>query len=137
MATEKKTNVCVECGSKSVWKTKSTPVEYQGETRRVRVAAWWCTNCGEAVLDGPALQTMAMARAKLKAEVDHVLDPAEVATIRKKLHLSQRKAGEVLGGGPRAFQKYEKGQQSVSTPMAHLLRLLANDPKRLKELATD
>ena len=70
MAPEKKTNVCAVCGSKSVWKMKSTPVEYQGETRHVQIAAWWCTNCDEAVLDGPALQAMTMARAKLKAEVD-------------------------------------------------------------------
>jgi len=26
----------------------------------------------------------------------------------------QRRAGEVLGGGPRAFQKYESGKQTVS-----------------------
>jgi HTH-type transcriptional regulator/antitoxin MqsA len=40
----------------------------------------------------------------------------------------------LLGGGPRAFQKYEAGTQAVSSPMSHLLTLLANDPKRLDEL---
>jgi HTH-type transcriptional regulator/antitoxin MqsA len=33
--------------------------------------------------------------------------PAEITTVRQKVHLSQRKAGELLGGGPRAFQKNE------------------------------
>jgi HTH-type transcriptional regulator/antitoxin MqsA len=48
--------------------------------------------------------------------------------------LSQRRAGEILGGGPRVFQKYESGEQQVSAPMANLLRLLARDPHRLDEL---
>ncbi|MGH7293988.1 MAG: type II TA system antitoxin MqsA family protein, partial [Polyangiaceae bacterium] len=71
---------------------------------------------------------------QLKAVVDGVLGPKEVAKVREALGLSQRKAGEVLGGGPRAFQKYESGKQAVSTPMSHLLRLLEKDPSRLKEI---
>jgi HTH-type transcriptional regulator / antitoxin MqsA len=58
-----------------------------------------------------------------------------VAAVREKPGLSQRKAGEILGGGPRAFQKYESGSQAVSAPMSNLLRLLAKDPSRLQELA--
>jgi HTH-type transcriptional regulator/antitoxin MqsA len=50
------------------------------------------------------------------------------------LGLSQRKASELLGGGPRAFQKYESGTQALSVAMSHLLRLLAKDPARLREL---
>lgn len=68
------------------------------------------------------------------AEVDEVLGPQEVTKVREKLGLSQRAAGELLGGGPRAFQKYEAGKQAVSTPMSNLLRLLVNDPSRLDEL---
>jgi HTH-type transcriptional regulator/antitoxin MqsA len=63
-----------------------------------------------------------------------VLGPREVVKVREALGLSQCKAGELLGGGPRAFQKYESGEQAVSVPMSHLLRLLAHDPARLKEL---
>jgi len=69
-----------------------------------------------------------------RAQVDDVLSPAEVVEIRKRLGISQRRAGEVLGGGPRAFQKYEKGTAAVSAPMSNLLRLLSKDPTRLKEL---
>jgi DNA-binding transcriptional regulator YiaG len=71
---------------------------------------------------------------ELKAEVDGVLGPKDVARVREKLGLSQRKAGEPLGGGPRAFYKYERGEQAVSLPMSHLLRLLENDPGRIAEL---
>lgn len=51
--------------------------------------------------------------------------------------ISQRKAGELLGGGPRAFQKYESGAQAASAPMSNLLRLLANDPSRLREIVSE
>ena len=71
------------------------------------------------------------------ADVDEVLGPHEVTQVREKLGLSQRAAGELLGGGPRAFQKYEAGKQAVSAPMSNLLRLLANDPTRVNELRAD
>jgi HTH-type transcriptional regulator / antitoxin MqsA len=95
---------------------------------------WWCADCDEAILDGKALAARERAFLELKAEVDEVLGPQEVTQVREKLGLSQRAAGELLGGGPRAFQKYEAGKQAVSTPMSNLLRLLANDPARLDEL---
>jgi HTH-type transcriptional regulator/antitoxin MqsA len=75
------------------------------------------------------------ALVELKAESQGVLKPDAVRAIRLKLKLSQRKAGELLGGGPRAFQKYESGEVIVSRPMTQLLRLLMRDPSRLNELA--
>jgi HTH-type transcriptional regulator/antitoxin MqsA len=100
----------------------------------VGLHGWWCTACEEAIFDGEALAARERAFLELKAEVDEVLGPKDVARVRESLGLSQRAAGELLGGGPRAFQKYEAGKQAVSTPMSNLLRLLANDPARLDEL---
>ena len=73
------------------------------------------------------------ALAALKAEIREE-NAAYVATVRKKLGLSQRQAGELVGGGPRAFQKYESGEVEPSEAMLKLLRLLENDPQRLNEL---
>ncbi|MGB8296805.1 MAG: type II TA system antitoxin MqsA family protein [Polyangia bacterium] len=95
-----------------------------------------CTQCGEAILAGKPLLARDRAFQQLKADVDQVLGPDEVARVRETLRLSQRRAGEVLGGGPRAFQKYESGKQAVSVPMSNLLRLLARDPARLREIAS-
>jgi HTH-type transcriptional regulator/antitoxin MqsA len=103
----------------------------------VKTQGWWCAACDEAILDGKALSERERAFLELKAEVDEVLGPAEVAAVRKRLGLSQRKAGELLGGGPRAFQKYESGKQAVSVPMSNLLRLLDHDPRRLREIVPD
>ncbi len=103
--------------------------------RTIKTLGWWCTNCDEAILTGDPLVAHEKAFQQFKAEVDGVLGPAEVAKIRAALGLSQRKASELLGGGPRAFQKYESGTQALSVAMSHLLRLLAKDPSRLRELS--
>ena len=95
---------------------------YKGQERSCRTLAWWCTQCGEAIFAGKPLLARDRAFQQLKADVDQVLGPDEVAQVREKLRLSQRRAGEVLGGGPRAFQKYESGKQAVSVPMSNLLR---------------
>jgi HTH-type transcriptional regulator/antitoxin MqsA len=132
-----KSQACPECGSRMVFERRSDVVTYLAHERTVRISGWWCDACGEAILDGAALRLRERAHATLKAKVEDVLAPREVAAVRRKLGLSQRRAGELLGGGPRAFQKYESGEQSVSVPMTRLLTLLANEPARLLELVSE
>lgn len=134
MPKEIKTQPCPECGGEMRYEKHADEVSYLGHVRKIKTLGWWCSKCGEGILDGAALRASEKAFLELKAEVDGVLGPAEVAKIRTVLGLSQRKAGELLGGGPRAFQKYESGKQAVSVPMSHLLRLLERDPSRLREL---
>ncbi len=129
-----KTQPCIECGGEMRYEKHADEVSYQEQTRRLDTLGWWCSKCGESILEGAALRASEKAFLELKAEVDGVLGPSDVAAVREKIGLSQRKAGEILGGGPRAFQKYEAGTQAVSVPMSRLLTLLSNDPKRLEEL---
>ena len=65
---------------------------------------------------------------------DSDISPQEVRAIRESLGLSRAEAGEILGGGPRAFSKYEAGAVKPSTSMVRLLRLLHKDPRALKAL---
>ena len=46
---------------------------------------------------------------RLKALGEGLLTPENIRRIRQKLRLSQEAAGMLIGGGPRAFQKYESG----------------------------
>ena len=126
---------CPECGAPAAHEIRKDAVEYKGRKVSVKVLGDWCDKCGEAVLEGEALEKRERAYLELRAKVEGVLSPHHVAVIRERLQLSQRRAGELLGGGPRAFQKYESGSQQVSVPMTNLLRLLAKDPKRLAELS--
>ena len=63
-----------------------------------------------------------------------MLDPEEIRRIRKKLRLTQVQAGELIGGGPRAFQKYETGDLLPSRAISSALALLDNDPAALSVL---
>lgn len=135
MPKQTKTQPCPECGGAMRYEKHDDVLRYRVRERTIKTVGWWCTKCGEGILSGEALKSHEMAFVAFKADVDGVLAPREVAAARQKLGLSQRKAGELLGGGPRAFQKYESGSQATSAPMSNLLRLLAKDPSRLKEIA--
>ena len=62
------------------------------------------------------------------------MTPEEIRAIRKRLGLSQAKAGEVIGGGPRAFNKYESGTIKPTSGVVNLLRVLDDNPSALGSL---
>ena len=59
------------------------------------------------------------------------LSPEEIKEIRKSLGLSQAEAGKLLGGGPRAFAKYENGSVKPSVALEKMLRFLQKRPEEL------
>lgn len=67
-------------------------------------------------------------------ETDREITPDEIRDIRKSLGLSQVEAGEVLGGGPRAFAKYESGLVKPAAAIVNLLRLLDAHPEMMAAL---
>ena len=62
------------------------------------------------------------------------ISPEEIRAIRKDLGLSQVEAGELLGGGPRAFTKYEAGTVKPAASVVTLLRLLEVNPDMINVL---
>lgn len=136
MTTRKTRRDCPVCGTRNgmVFEERDVPVEYKGHTRSHLVTTWWCTHCSDGILEPEMLAENERLYVVLRAEVDQILLPEQVKAIREKLGISQREAGRVLGGGVRAFQKYESGEVPVSDAMKNLLVLLGNDPKRLEEL---
>lgn len=52
-----------------------------------------------------------------------LLSSAEIKAIRARLHISQREASLIFGGGQKAFSKYERGDVIQSEAMDKLLRL--------------
>ncbi len=71
---------------------------------------------------------------RLKAQVEGLLEPEAVRRIRKRLRLTQKDAGRLIGGGPNAFQKYESGDVLVSHAVVSALLLLDRDPSGLAVL---
>ena len=62
------------------------------------------------------------------------ITPEEVRAIREGLGLTQVEAGELLGGGPRAFTKYEAGAVKPAAAVINLLRLLEASPAAITAL---
>lgn len=62
------------------------------------------------------------------------MSPTEIKSIRERLGLSQDEAGKILGGGPRAFAKYEAGTIKPAAAVVNLLRLLDADPSAIATL---
>jgi HTH-type transcriptional regulator/antitoxin MqsA len=71
---------------------------------------------------------------RLKARSEGLLEPEAIRRIRKKLRLTQELAGRVVGGGPRAFQKYECGDLLPSRAISSALILLDHNPVALAVL---
>ena len=71
---------------------------------------------------------------RLKAQAEGFLQSEEIRRIRKRLGLTQEQAGALVGGGPRAFQKYEADDLLPSQAISSALLLLDHDPSGLDVL---
>ena len=59
---------------------------------------------------------------------------AHIKAVRKKLGLTQEEAGVIIGGGKRAFQKYESGRTPPSDAAVGLIEILARHPEEVATL---
>lgn len=110
-------------------------ITYQGYSKTFDMPGWYpATDECEATFTQEDLKVYDKAIKELKAKAEHLLLPAEIRSIRKRLKLTQVQAGNILGGGKRAFQKYESGDVLPSRAISNLLRLLSSNPALLKLL---
>ena len=65
------------------------------------------------------------------------MTPDRIRAIRKRLELTQEEAGALLGGGPRAFTKYESGSMRPRAAARNLLRVLEAHPEAMWVLRGD
>ena len=63
------------------------------------------------------------------AKPNHEMTPARIRAIRERLDLTQEEAGMLLGGGARAFTKYESGTMRPRAAAISLLRVLEAHPE--------
>ena len=109
-------------------------ISYKGQSKSFDMPGWYCEACDEGIHTGKDMQASDRALNALKAEVEGLLSPCKIKLIRKRLGLTQAQAGQLIGGGPRAFQKYEAGDLLPSRALSSALLLLASDPSRVQEL---
>ena len=118
----------MHCGMRSLVLT------YKGESLTVDTPGRYADASSESVHTGMDMRVSDRALNRLKARVEGLLAPEEIKRVRKRLDLTQEEAGEVIGGGPRAFQKYEAGDLLPSRAVSSALRLLDQDPQALAAL---
>ncbi|MFM9856940.1 type II toxin-antitoxin system MqsA family antitoxin [Pseudoxanthobacter sp. M-2] len=123
-----------ETGATLTRGVRRTPVEYRHGSVTVDLPGWYPDGDGDGLHDVTDMRLLDRALNRLKAEAEGLPTAEDIRRIRRRLRLSQRRAGELLGGGPRAFQKYEAGDVLVSRPMANLLKLLDSEPSLLARL---
>ena len=63
-----------------------------------------------------------------------IVDPAFIASVRKKLALDQREAAQIFGGGVNAFSRYENGKTKPPLALVKLLKVLDRHPDLLAEV---
>ncbi len=128
---------CPSCGArKLVHDTRDVAYTYKGEsTVLAQVTGDFCPACDESVLDAAeSRRTMNLMLAFNKQVNASIVDPDFIASVRKKLDLDQREAGEIFGGGVNAFSRYENGKTKPPLALVKLLKVLDRHPELLDEV---
>ena len=127
---------CTDCGAELARQSRPRVWSYKGRAITVSQPGWYCpvAETHDPVLDEADILATEAAILNLRADVEGTLPAHEVQRIRRRLQLSQRQAGRLLGGGPMAFHKYEKGEIAVTRSVSVLLRLLDRHPESLHEI---
>ena len=128
--------VCPETGAPMYRGVRPMTLAYKGESLTFDMPGWYCDQSEESIHTGEDMKISDRKLNLLKARCEGLLEPEEIRRIRKKLHLSQEQAGFLIGGGPRAFQKYESGDLLPSRAVSTALVLLDHDPAALSVLET-
>src|ERR1700734_2835429 len=102
--------VCPKTGMPMRRDLRPMMLTYKGETITFDMPGWYCDASDESIHSGQDMKVSDRMLNRLKARSEDLPEPEEIRRIRKKLGLTQAEAGQLIGGGPRAFQKYETGQ---------------------------
>ncbi|WP_019451084.1 type II TA system antitoxin MqsA family protein [Cupriavidus sp. BIS7] len=128
---------CPECGGADLVKgRRDLPYTYRGESTVFEdVEGQWCPVCGEGVLSREEDERLDEIALAFNKQVNAALvDPNFIVSVRKKLHLDQKEAGQIFGGGVNAFSRYETGRTKPPLSLVQLLRLLDRHPDLLDEI---
>jgi HTH-type transcriptional regulator/antitoxin MqsA len=126
--------LCPKTGAPLHRGVRPLTLTYKGKSITFEMPGWYCDDCEESVHTGKDMQASDRRLNRLKALSEGLLAPENIRRIRKKLRLSQEAAGLLIGGGPRAFQKYESGDLLPSRAISSALVLLDYDPDALTVL---
>ena len=126
--------ICPNTGAEMHRDVRPLTLTYKGQSITFDMPGWYCDDCEEGIHTGKDMKISDRMLNLLKARSEGLLEAKEIRRIRKKLGLSQEVAGKLIGGGRRAFQKYESGDLLPSRAVISTLVLLDRYPAGLGEL---
>lgn len=106
--------------------TRPQVVVFGSMSRMVDVPGWYPEDDSDSIHTGAELVESDRVFQELKAAY-----AAHVRRVRKRLKLTQEEAGRIIGGGRRAFQKYESGATPPSDAAVGLIELLERHPEEI------
>jgi HTH-type transcriptional regulator/antitoxin MqsA len=101
-------------------------VAFGSMRQTVNVPGWYPEDDGDSIHTGAELAESDQVFQELKAAY-----AAHVRRVRKRLKLTQEEAGRIIGGGRRAFQRYESGTTPPSDAAVGLIALLERHPEEI------
>jgi HTH-type transcriptional regulator / antitoxin MqsA len=128
---------CPVCGAaKLIHDTRDIAYTYKGESTVIpSVTADFCTACDESITDASETKRVMDLMLAFNKQVNAaIVDPAYIASVRKKLDLDQKEAAEIFGGGVNAFSRYENGKTKPPLALIKLLRVLDKHPNLMREV---
>jgi len=128
---------CPVCGAAElIHDTRDLPYIYKGEATIIpAVTGDFCPACAESILDAVESDRVMREMRTFSKQVNaSIVDPAFIASVRKKLALDQREAAEIFGGGVNAFSRYENGKTKPPLALVKLLKVLDRHPDLLNEV---
>lgn len=123
-----------ETGEELYRDIRKIEIVYQDRKMKFDMPGWYPADNDEGIFDKEDMKVYSKAINRLKAESEGLLLPEQIREIRRMLKLTQHQAGEVIGGGKRAFQKYESGEVIPSRAASNLLKVLNMQPALLSIL---
>ena len=133
---------CQICGSdKTEEVIKNEEFKYKGQSFTINnYKSIVCQNCGESITDNESYERSIPLLRDFHRKTDGYLTSGEIKSIRRSFNATQDDFSELLGGGEKAFARYEAGKVMQSKPMNNLLKVLRAYPEAidlLKEKPND
>lgn len=128
---------CPVCGvAELVHDTRDMSYTYKGESTLIpALTGDYCPACAEVVLGMEEADRYGMLVRAFNKQVNATfIQPEYIAQVRKKLHLDQKEAAEIFGGGANAFSRYETGHTKPPLALVKLLKILDHHPDLLSEI---
>lgn len=128
---------CPVCGGSSLRRDcdRKIPYTYKGQETVLDVHGDWCPDCDEMIFSDEEAAAVEKQMADFKRLVNsQAVDPEFIQSVRKKLGLNQKQAGELFGGGVNAFSRYERGKMNPPQSLVVLLQLLNHKPELLDDV---